>query len=287
MTASSRRPGTTVAELVEVLRARIISGEVAPGVRLSQHHLAVELNVSRTPLREALQRLATEGFVTNEANRGMVVAPAPLSDVEESYALRLLVEPPTVASVAADVSDDDVAAMERALSRMEDANLSTSEFQTAHREFHMVIVARYPLFAARLIDDLHMRIYRQQRLYFSRPPVVEDLIKLDRIYLSALAARDGDLARHLLEFHLLDVALGTILDVDAAYQFEILKPTLRGLGIDVTGIDAKANRPFDFKWRKSKHASVPSPLMTHNLSHSARAAARTTQAGSRVRAGRR
>lgn len=88
-----KRPGTVVDDLVENLRERIVTGALAPGVRLSQQQLAEDLQVSRTPLREALQRLATEGLVIGQANRGMVVAPVPLSDVEDAYALRLLVEP--------------------------------------------------------------------------------------------------------------------------------------------------------------------------------------------------
>ena len=50
-----KRPGTVVDDLVENLRERIVTGALAPGVRLSQQQLAEDLQVSRTPLREALQ----------------------------------------------------------------------------------------------------------------------------------------------------------------------------------------------------------------------------------------
>jgi|TARA_Y100000114_G_scaffold154438_1_gene176472 DNA-binding GntR family transcriptional regulator len=138
-----KRPGTVVDDLVENLRERIVTGALAPGVRLSQQQLAEDLQVSRTPLREALQRLATEGLVIGQANRGMVVAPAPLSDVEDAYALRLLVEPATVAAIVETVTDDDIAAMEKALGGMERAGVSTRDFQKAHAAYHEVMLQRF------------------------------------------------------------------------------------------------------------------------------------------------
>lgn len=138
-----KRPGTVVDDLVENLRERIVTGALAPGVRLSQQQLAEDLQVSRTPLREALQRLATEGLVIGQANRGMVVAPVPLSDVEDAYALRLLVEPATVAAIVETVTDDDIAAMEKALGGMERAGVSTRDFQNAHAAYHEVMLKRF------------------------------------------------------------------------------------------------------------------------------------------------
>ena len=75
-----------------------------------------------------------------------------------------------------------------------------------------------------------MRIYRQQRLYFSRPPAVADFIWLDRIFLQAVAERKGQLARHLLEFHLLDAAVGLVVEIDPDYQFHALGVSLHGIG---------------------------------------------------------
>jgi DNA-binding GntR family transcriptional regulator len=278
--SGQKRPGTAVSDLVESIRERIISGQLPPGIRLSQQQLAEELDVSRTPLREALQRLATEGFVTAQANRGMVVAPAPLSDVEGTYALRLLVEPATVAALVDTVTDAEIDEMADALAAMEAPAVSTRDFQEAHLRFHYVMVDRYPAHSADLIHRLHMRIYRHQRLYFSRPPAVADFTWLDRIFLDALRARDGELARHILEFHLIDAGVGMLVEVDGDYRFDALLVSLRGLSIDIEGIGEPGwRRPSRLTWTDGPPPGLPQ-LKTSNLEYRA-PAARRQRKGSR------
>lgn len=263
---SLKRPGTVVDGLVDTLRERIITGELAPGIRLSQQQLAENLEVSRTPLREALHRLATEGLVVGQANHGMVVAPAPLSDVEDAYALRLLVEPATAAAIIEDVTDEDIEAMEEALAAMAQVGVSTRDFQRKHADYHEVILKRYPPYAADLIHSLHTRIYRQQRLYFSRPPAVADFLWLDRLFLNAIKERRGRLARHLLEFHLLDAVVGLVLEVDPDYHFEALAVSLHGLGMAVPALgNGRVSRPLQLQWRQDIHGELPQDLQTSNF----------------------
>ncbi|GAB7002586.1 GntR family transcriptional regulator [Nocardioides sp. AN3] len=267
-----KRPGNVVDGVVETLRERIVSGQIPPGVRISQQQLAEELQVSRTPLREAMQRLATEGLLVGEANRGMVVAPVQLSDVEDAYALRLLVEPPTVAAITDSVTADDLDAMAEALADMEEPTIGTKAFQDAHFRYHAVLLDRYPPYADELIHQLHRTIYRQQRLYFSRPPAVADFLWLDRAFLEALQARKGELARHILEFHLLDAALGLVLDIDPDFAFESLAVTLRGLGIAVPDLGRTPVRlPLSLTWTREVSEDLPALLKTSNLEHSATA----------------
>lgn len=268
----TKRPGNVVDGVVETLRERIVSGQIAPGIRLSQQQLAEELQVSRTPLREAMQRLATEGLLVGQANRGMVVAPVQLSDVEDAYALRLLVEPPTVAAITETVTDADLDAMDAALSAMENPTIATRAFQDAHLRYHAVLLDRYPQYADDLIHQLHTAIYRQQRIYFSRPPAVADFVWLDRVFLDAVRTRQGELARHILEFHLLDAALGLVLEIDPDYTFEALGVSLRGLGISVPELGRGPVRlPLELHWSRPLPDSFPEELKTSNLHYTASA----------------
>lgn len=66
-------------QVYELLRSRIIGCELAPSTRLNMDALARELQVSQTPIREAINRLASERLVTVEAFRGVLVAPTPSS----------------------------------------------------------------------------------------------------------------------------------------------------------------------------------------------------------------
>lgn len=262
-----KRSGTTVDEIVEMLRDRIVSGDLAPGVRLSQQYLAEEFEVSRTPLREALQRLTTEGYVISQANRGMIVAPASLEHVEDSYAFRLLVEPALTAAVVHSVTREDLAAMGKALVRMEDAGVSTREFQEDHWQFHRVVLERYPSHLADLVRQDHHRMRRLQRIYFSRPAAVADFTDVDELLLQAIRDRDAEGARHLLEFHLLDAALGMLLEVEPDHEFDALLTTLRGLGIQVKGLGGIGmHRPGELTWTRDTVTSLPT-LKTSNIKY--------------------
>lgn len=81
-----------VDEVVDVLRDRIYDGHFAPGTPLRQEQLATELNVSRTPLREALRMLEREGLVRVEPGRGVRVISGDLATLLEAYAMREVVD---------------------------------------------------------------------------------------------------------------------------------------------------------------------------------------------------
>lgn len=86
-TVSSRRPALHQLhdEIVAKLRDRMIHGELAPNTKLNERVLCGELGVSRTPLREALKALASEGLVELLPNRGAVVAPLDAAGVREIF----------------------------------------------------------------------------------------------------------------------------------------------------------------------------------------------------------
>ncbi|MEL6950377.1 MAG: GntR family transcriptional regulator [Pseudomonadota bacterium] len=77
----------------DAIRAMIVDGTLADGNRINEVHLAKALEVSRTPLREGLMRLVTEGVVTTEPRRGFFVKPMTLDDFLELYAIRPILDP--------------------------------------------------------------------------------------------------------------------------------------------------------------------------------------------------
>ena len=83
------------------IRERIVAGALPRGARVHQEDLAVELGVSRTPVREALRRLAAEGLVEMRTNRGARVADLDRSGMRAAYEARLVIEP-GAARLAAD-----------------------------------------------------------------------------------------------------------------------------------------------------------------------------------------
>lgn len=72
-------------DATERLRDMIVQGEIAPGAKLVERVLCERLGVSRTPLREAIKRLASEGLVALQPNRGAIVTPLTLDQVRETF----------------------------------------------------------------------------------------------------------------------------------------------------------------------------------------------------------
>lgn len=259
------RSGTTVDDLYAVLRDRIIDGAYPPGYRMSQEDLAADLEVSRTPLREALRHLEADGFLVGAANRGMQVAPVASADTEQHYALRLLVEPPVISGLLSQVTQGDFAKMRTALDDMAASVDRTRDLQEAHKRFHDVALDRYPPAIRDLTRHLHTMIYRHQRIFFSRPRTPEDLLRTDEMYLEAMRQRDSGLVRQLLEFHLLDAALGLVLDVDPDHRFDALLLALQGNGIELQH-DSKGRVPQGARVRWTRHDAVGMPAFsTSNL----------------------
>src|SRR5436309_3324540 len=74
------------------LRAMILTDELQSGTRLTEIELAVRLKISRTPLREALNRLVRDGLVTHESHRGYSVAEFDLQYLEEAFEIRAILD---------------------------------------------------------------------------------------------------------------------------------------------------------------------------------------------------
>ena len=109
------RPAGLADRVYHQLRDNIGSHRIRPGERLQEVSLAAQLGVSRTPVREALARLESEGMIIVEG-RGFVVPELTDTDIEEIYQLRFLLEPAAVSSaVAAVASAADLAPMSSAI----------------------------------------------------------------------------------------------------------------------------------------------------------------------------
>ena len=106
-------------EAQATLRAAILGGEIAPGARLGEVELAEQLGVSRTPVREALRRLAADGLVDVLPNRGARVAQWTAADLDEIYELRALLESHGARRAAVRIAAAEVAVLERLCDDME------------------------------------------------------------------------------------------------------------------------------------------------------------------------
>lgn len=122
----------------ESLRRAILSKRIPPGSRLVQAEIARQLNVSSTPVREALRELAAEGLVRLDAHHTAVVNSGDLDDLEEIYALRRMLEPYCIRLAVTRVSDADLSRAEEINRRMSETK-NPAEWVRLNAEFHGIL----------------------------------------------------------------------------------------------------------------------------------------------------
>jgi DNA-binding GntR family transcriptional regulator len=132
--------GSMADRATAALRAAILNGDLEPNTLHAVHTVADRLGVSRTPVREALIRLAADGMVTVHRNRGFVVLHTSAEDLRQIFSLRLLLEVPATRAAALVATDDDIAALEADIERMRQAMDDAETFLRADRQFHRTLL---------------------------------------------------------------------------------------------------------------------------------------------------
>jgi DNA-binding GntR family transcriptional regulator len=121
-----------------VLRRAILSGQLTGSTRLVQAELAASLEVSTTPVREALRDLASEGLIRFDPHRGAVVEELSREQIQEVYAIRQVLEPLALRQALPNLTESDIAAL-RALHLRMLEEPQGAEWVDFNRNFHMMI----------------------------------------------------------------------------------------------------------------------------------------------------
>lgn len=122
----------------DVLRKAILSGELTGSTRLVQAELAATLEVSTTPVREALRDLASEGLIRFDPHRGAVVEELSRDEVNEVYAIRKVLEPLALSQALPNLTDGHLDLLQRLHKKMIDEP-QAAEWVDINRNFHMMI----------------------------------------------------------------------------------------------------------------------------------------------------
>ena len=107
--------GTKADDIALALEEAIVSGEIPPGSTLRQEHLSEQFQVSRTPVREALRRLAALGLVSFEPNRGVRVRMLSRDEIREAFMVRAELESLATEIATPKMTEDDLAELEHFL----------------------------------------------------------------------------------------------------------------------------------------------------------------------------
>ncbi|MEO0973928.1 MAG: GntR family transcriptional regulator [Pseudomonadota bacterium] len=144
----------------DAVRAMIVDGRLPDGARINEVHLAKALQISRTPLREALMRLSTEGIVTSEPRRGFFVVPLTLDRFRQLYDIRPILDPQAL-RLAGIPPAADIDRLERINEQMIAATEPTTAIDLDDR-WHLTLLARCP---NRVLLELIEQIIRRTRCY--------------------------------------------------------------------------------------------------------------------------
>jgi DNA-binding GntR family transcriptional regulator len=211
---------TKADDIALVIEEAIVSGELAPGTVLRQEQLSEQFEVSRTPVREALRKLAALGLVSFEPNRGVRVRTITREDLREAFLVRAELESLATEVAATRMTEDALAELVAAEKRFHrltqemrsrepgrDRRSLTAEWVRANHAFHDVIyrVANLPL-----VEQLA----KSARRTFSGPAVwAPGDARIDELYAQndqqhrairqALAAGSASGARSLARDHVL------------------------------------------------------------------------------------
>ncbi|MCY7315152.1 MAG: GntR family transcriptional regulator [Rubrivivax sp.] len=189
-------------DVADRLRQQIFARELEPGSWIDELKLTAALGISRTPLREALKVLATEGLVTMQVGRGAYVAEPSHEDVAQVYHLLGLLESDAAAQVAAHatpVQRSELAALHLLLEK----NVRRrEEFFAINERLHMALLRMAGnRWAEQVVTDLRKVMKLNRHLSLSRRGRLAESLAEHRALMAAIERRDAAAAARLMRQH--------------------------------------------------------------------------------------
>ncbi|WP_095588825.1 GntR family transcriptional regulator [Actibacterium ureilyticum] len=193
---------TKSAIIAEALAEEIIRGELEPGSRLAQDHIAERFQTSHVPVREALQRLVQMELATSEPRRGVRVFSLSNADHEDIQEMRLALEPLALRKSIAALDRAALAGIERARVQCDNATDPIS-WEKANRAFHLAILApcNRPLLLKRIAPLQRLSAHRFHARW--RAGWVRSSDRDHGAIVQAMQRRDADGACQILSRHLM------------------------------------------------------------------------------------
>ena len=200
-----RQPVNLAESVYYQIRRKILSGKYQPGEALTENEVAKELNVSRTPVREAFKQLESEGLLNLRPNRGAVIVGIGRSDIEDIYEIRSLLEGRAAEKAAVEADD---ASLEQ-LAEIVDL----TEFYIERADFDRVTVMDdrfhqtiYELTGSRILQrilkELHAYAENIRERSIREPGRAKQMLGEHRAILEAMKNKEPDSAGWLMIQHI-------------------------------------------------------------------------------------
>lgn len=199
------RTGSLEEHVFDVLEEEIISGALVKGQIVTENELSARLEVSRTPIRGALRRLAEEGLVEIAPNRRVTVIGISTDDLIDAYRIRIRLEGLSSALATERMTDEEkkklsdfVELSEYYLSKKDTENLKLLDTQ-----FHsMIYRASGNRMLCRILSEIHRNITRYRKMSLAVPGRLESSVEEHREILNAILRGDSVEADRLTSCHI-------------------------------------------------------------------------------------
>ena len=190
-------------DVAELLRQRILGGDLPPGSWIDELRLAEHYGISRTPLREALKVLAAEGLVTMKLRRGAYVTEVPASDLAKLFHLLGLLEGDAAAAVARLATPVQLNQLDALHAQLEAAVDDQAAFYALNVQFHArLLEIADNRWQAQMVDDLRKLVQLARVGSLNRTGRMRDSLSEHRGLLQALHARDASAAAAHMRNHI-------------------------------------------------------------------------------------
>jgi len=193
-------------EVAELLREKIFNHQLAAGAWIDELKIAAEYGISRTPLREALKVLATEGLVTMKVRRGAYVTEVNDKDLSDVFHLMALLEADaarTVAQTATDQQLKELGTLHQQLEKSTKDRKDHIRFFTLNEAFHTKLLeVANNRWAGQMVADLRkvMKLNRAESL--TKPGRIAESLAEHAVLMAALKKRDATAAHAAMQAHI-------------------------------------------------------------------------------------
>ncbi len=205
------------------IRRRILDGEFIPSSPISEYQLAAELKISRTPVREALKRLAEEGLVWTIPNKGTFIAELSANDIMEIYQVREGLEGMAALIAAERMSEKDIQLLEKEitlLNKLKFTGRVDEIFQCDVRLHKLIIESTQNIRLGKILATLDDQMHRVRIFFSQTPDWLQAVIQDHATLVEKIKARDGRGAEKAMVQHLrssCDRSVQTVLPLQRNY----------------------------------------------------------------------
>jgi DNA-binding GntR family transcriptional regulator len=201
-----------------IIEEAVLNGNYAPGESLTESRLAGELGVSRTPIREALTQLEHEGLVQLVPNKGAVVTGISQKDIQDIYAIRMMIEGLAARWAAENIGDEELRELQEAIDLEEfyTSKGDIGKLMSLDSNFHQIL---YRASKSRplqyMLHTFHHYIQRARSQSIAAPGRAQLALEEHKAILQAIRERDGDRAERITVEHIRKASMNLLKTMQA------------------------------------------------------------------------